>query len=268
MKRTRKTTEQLFWEKVSVAGDNECWEWLGYKNQYGYGNFRAKGVLKLPHRYSYELVHGEIPAGMVILHSCDNPGCVNPAHLHLGTQRDNIIDTVKKGRNTRAGHIKFERSTSARKTREQHFWEKVKVSGPDDCWEWTGGQTSTGYGAFKNGRMVKAHRYAYELAYGELPSDLDCCHTCDNRLCVNPAHLFAGTRKENLFDMVQKGRSLKGERHNMHKLTEADVIEIHSIHKTARETHEAIAEKFGVSRRQISDILHGKRWSHLNLITP
>ena len=98
----RKTLEQRFWEKVDKRGDDECWEWTGAKtrpNAYGY--FRVSGSLAVAHRVSYELAYGGIPEDKQICHTCDNPACVNPSHLFVGTHTDNMQDKVAKGRNAR-----------------------------------------------------------------------------------------------------------------------------------------------------------------------
>lgn len=97
------TTEELFWQKVDKKSDDECWEWLASKNNKGYGQFR-NNKNTMAHRYSWELHNGEIPKiddypyTMSVCHSCDNPGCVNPNHLFLGTAKDNAIDRDLKGR--------------------------------------------------------------------------------------------------------------------------------------------------------------------------
>lgn len=87
---------ETFWNRVDKSG--ECWEWLGGKDRDGYGRIVINGKWWGSHRLSYTLVKGEIPKGLVICHSCDNPGCVNPSHLFVGTQTDNVKDMDSKGR--------------------------------------------------------------------------------------------------------------------------------------------------------------------------
>jgi hypothetical protein len=89
------TVEKL-WTKVDKSG--ECWIWTGAKNQKGYGNLVFEGEYARPHRVVYEHEIGPIPPGMHVLHRCDNPSCVNPEHLFLGTNLDNRHDMFAKGR--------------------------------------------------------------------------------------------------------------------------------------------------------------------------
>lgn len=88
--------ECQFWSKVDKSG--ECWLWTAGGHKFGYGEFRIGRTLVRAHRYSYEIHKGEIPEGLGINHTCDNPKCVNPEHLYAGTQKDNLNDALSRGR--------------------------------------------------------------------------------------------------------------------------------------------------------------------------
>ena len=92
----RASPETRFWRKV--AKTSTCWLWTGTTARFGYGSIRVNGRYRVAHRFSWELAHGSIPKGLFILHHCDVPGCVKPAHLFLGTQRDNSLDMHRKKR--------------------------------------------------------------------------------------------------------------------------------------------------------------------------
>lgn len=98
-KRPATSPHSRFWKSVKIR-KNQCWEWTGNKDDKGYGTI-STGYKKSPakaHRISWEIHFGEIPKGLFVLHACDNPSCVNPKHLMIGSQQANAIDMSKKGR--------------------------------------------------------------------------------------------------------------------------------------------------------------------------
>lgn len=140
------------------------------------------------------------------------------------------------------------------------FWTKVNKT--ETCWLWTKAVCkSRGYGRITIDKISKsAHRVSWELTYGPIPHGMSVLHKCDNRICVNPDHLFLGTQKDNMIDMVSKGRSSRGSKNAFAKLTEDKVL---NILQDKTSLPEILAAKYNVSRRLIALIKQRKAWKHV-----
>lgn len=149
---------------------------------------------------------------------------------------------------------------------ETRFWSHVQ-RGPG-CWEWQGRLSDDGYGrtSIGNRHNQGAHRAAWEMAVGQIPDGLHVCHTCDNRRCVRPDHLFLGTNHDNILDRQTKGRSknlfASGEKHPRSALTEQHVREIRS-RREAGESGLTIAKLFGITHQQVYRIANHTAWEHI-----
>ena len=196
-------------------------------------------------------------------------------------------------RQIKLGRIKVNHCSS-----ELHrFWSKVDKQGPihpvcGQCWIWIAGKYSTGYGQHGN---YRAHRYSWNLYYGEIPVGVFVLHRCDNPACVNPKHLFLGTHQDNMDDMIEKGRDnkaagnlhwtrvkpesvargsghysnvtpekvLRGESQGMAKLTEIEVESIRSLYKTKKISVRDLSVMFNVSYMTIYRVIKRISWRHV-----
>lgn len=140
------------------------------------------------------------------------------------------------------------------------FWEKVDKSG--DCWIWTGYTNPAGYGTFGMDRSVKlAHRVAYEMLVVPIPVGMCLCHRCDNPPCVNPAHMFVGTQRDNTNDAMEKRRLQRGSRNGRAKLTEGLVFDIRAMRFRGFPIKH-IAEMFEITESTVSSVVNRKTWKH------
>ncbi len=119
-----------FWKHVIKGNDDECWEWQGATIGMGYGYFRGRYECnEYTHRFSWEIEHGPIPQGLCVCHKCDNPTCVNPKHLFLGTIGDNNRDMYAKGRANPYRFTYQDRLKSNSKLSESQVREIKKMPG-------------------------------------------------------------------------------------------------------------------------------------------
>ena len=150
------------------------------------------------------------------------------------------------------------------KSKSKTFWSYVEVS--PECWQWIGATDKDGYGVMTYGgtrRQFRAHRISWELHNGKIPSGQVVRHTCDTPTCVNPDHLIIGTVKQNAQDMVERGRSLRGEKNHKSKITASTVREIRRLYSIGGMTQKQIGEKFGINDRSVSHIVRRVTWAHV-----
>ena len=143
------------------------------------------------------------------------------------------------------------------------FWDKVEIGSPSKCWIWPYGKITAGYGEFIFSAMhFYTHRFMWQEIHGKIPDDMCILHKCDNPSCINPAHLFLGTKLDNTRDMISKDRNPKGEDYNHAKLTNNHVIEIRQLLSKGIYQKD-IASIYNVSQDTISAIKLGQTWSHI-----
>ncbi len=155
-------------------------------------------------------------------------------------------------------------------TVEQRFWQKVDRHSPNECWNWTARRHRNGYGSlYIDGKEILAHRISFMLNVGPIPDGLCVLHHCDNRKCVNPSHLFLGTKQDNTIDMTQKGRNVFSTGHqyatgknNSHThLEDKDVLYLRQNYND-KSIYEWV-NLYGVSISTIARIANGRGWKHL-----
>jgi hypothetical protein len=151
------------------------------------------------------------------------------------------------------------------------FWQKASIGKADECWNWNG-WINNQYGyyvirVYRQGNKGKnynfeAHRVAYLLKHGSLPENLLVCHKCDNRICVNPKHLFLGTYQDNSSDMVTKNRQIIGQHIKGAKLSPENVYEIRQMRRAGVPVKD-VASQFGIHRQNVKFIESRMTWKHL-----
>lgn len=166
-----------------------------------------------------------------------------------------------------------------RKDLATRFWSKVRRGTAGECWLWTGA-TNRGYGTtvvITRGRKTilrGAHRVAWELTHGEIPKELSVLHRCDVPACCNPGHLWLGTQRDNMRDMIGKGRQAPieqrhrvGETHGRARLRDVDVLAARRACAggvPVREVTRKLARKRGVAESTVLSAISGRTWKHLN----
>lgn len=133
MKSLSQKDVERFWGRVNTGISNifyqgeRCWEWSAGKEGDGYGAFCVEGKQYKAHRIAWTITNGEIPEGLSVLHHCDNPSCVHPHHLFIGTQRENMRDKILKGRRGNTSPISPSRRVSRKPSRELTYSDRDEI---------------------------------------------------------------------------------------------------------------------------------------------
>lgn len=149
---------------------------------------------------------------------------------------------------------------------QDRFYAKCRKNADSGCLEWQAYRNTGGYGTFykDGGIFILAHRWAYERVFGPVPEGQFVLHRCDNPRCVNPDHLWLGTKLDNARDRDQKGRriALRGEQHGRSKLLAEQIIEIRGLGAGGMTSYR-IAKLYRVDSKTVRDILTRKLWPHI-----
>jgi hypothetical protein len=160
------------------------------------------------------------------------------------------------------------------RTLQDRLFDRIKIVG--DCWVWQGAKTKQGYGRLsyraKYSQPVYAHRAMYEDVHGPVPADMEVCHSCDNPACINPAHLWVGTHKENIQDAIRKGRHYfrkgrppggpHGSASHRAVLTVDQVREIRKLRGAGLRPIE-IAQRLDQPYQRVYAVISGQSWKHV-----
>ena len=147
---------------------------------------------------------------------------------------------------------------------KEYLMSKIQIDKKTGCWNWKGSRHKQGYGtkAFA-GKRIKTHRLFYEIFIGKIPERICVCHKCDNPPCCNPDHLFIGTYKDNMQDMIKKNRSnfLVGEKCKRASFKNEDILEIRRLYPSV--TQAELARRYKRSEGAIASIIHRRSWKHI-----
>lgn len=235
--------------RTEIRGPDECWLWTGGVGSTGTATMQIEKQSRSVRRVLWELDHGPVDGRALIMTTCNEKLCLNPAHLYL-----------------KSLHL------------HDLLWQSVVKT--EACWNYTGSKDHNGYGhIFHLGKHYRAHRLSWEIHFGPIEGhvpghpELEICvlHRCDNPACVRPDHLFLGHDADNHADMVAKGRhahgpalskalreSLAKRGPKLRKLTPT-TIEAIRLAKAGGQVAREIAETYGVGMSTVYAVTSGRR---------
>lgn len=283
----RKTPEERFWEKVAVCEHGDClsccWEWQAYVCEWGYGTLWWWGTMSKAHRVSFFLKHGVIPEEGLILHHCDNPPCVNPDHLSVGTSLRNAQDMVARGRSNRGEHRPNARLTEAEVCEMRALYAEgvpqPALARRYGVLESVVGNAVIGTtwaylpGAVERRGIASGERHGHrKLTWEAVRRIREIYHTGKRMQCelavddgVAPAtikqRVHNTTWVEAGADLVLPRRAFAtGERHGLAQLTWSLVRAMRKQHEEEGMSIPALSAYYGINKKTVWSIVRYKRW--------
>lgn len=270
-----------FWSKVARTDDGKCWLWRGAFQASGYGQMKVAGHNRAAHRIAYEIAHGldfgALTPGQVVCHTCDNPPCVNPAHLFLGDHQKNARDMVLKGRcrtgwnggeesghnKLTAGHVMTMRTRYAQgestldELARQYGIGKMQVSRIVRGLQWKHLPVLPHpMGLFGNSKkLTDAEVQEMRTQYQDNPISIRALAELHSLSEVEARRIVHGDRRADVPGPITQKRT------DLHqKLTREQVAEMRARYATGECTQQMLADEYGVSRPQVTRIIQGLRW--------
>lgn len=220
-----------FWKYVDKRGPDDCWEWTGARHPKGYGHVSVGGSTQRAARVCFELVNGAIPDGLHVLHTCDNPPCINPSHLYVGTNSDNVADRDAKGR-AAVGDRNGRRTMPDRTARgETHGWTTLTEA------------------------QVLAIIDEYN-AGGVFMKDIGAKYGVSERTVCG---IINGTS----WTYLNTKKVPRRRRGGRERLTEDQVRSICSEYASGGVSYRELGEKYGIAEKHLGRIVRGQVWKSL-----
>lgn len=248
----------------SIPTPQGCLEWLGGKDEKGYGQFRFGGNQRRAHRVAYLLYYGADPGPLFIIHTCDNPSCCNPEHLVLGTHSDNMKDRAAKGRaNHASGESHGSKTKPERTEKGEDRWNAKltadKVKAIRELYAYGNPvhqDIANQFGISRRsvGLIIEGKTWKH------VPMDTDIAERLKNRKTTTVRNVAYGVRNGK---HTKPSSTPKGTFHRNARITDQDVREIRSIYERGSITQTALAAQFGITQTAISIIVLRKGWTHV-----
>lgn len=220
--------KRRFFSRVRINGTDDCHEWHGKSNNMGYGIISFRKVYFLCHRVAYYLDSYQQPGNLRVCHKCDNPKCVNPKHLFLGTSKDNSQDMANKGRSTKG---------------TSHWGSKLTE---DDI-----------------PKIRDLHTEGVSIQQIADKFRISRCRISDIILCKTWKHTIRPVDLQIVDARRAKGSLYVGESHSQAVLKNEDVLRIREMYAAGGWSHDRIGKLFGVQGGAVGDIIRGKTWKHI-----